>query len=50
MAKDIKHGAEARLALETGLNKLADTVKVDIGTERPKCRFIKNLRFAYHHK
>ena len=31
MAKDIKHGAEARLALETGLNKLADTVKVTLG-------------------
>ena len=31
MAKDIRHGAEARLALETGLNKLADTVKVTLG-------------------
>lgn len=31
MAKDIKHGADARAALETGLNKLADTVKVTLG-------------------
>ena len=27
MAKEIKFGAEARAALETGVNKLADTVK-----------------------
>ena len=26
MAKEIKFGAEARAALETGVNKLADTV------------------------
>ncbi len=31
MAKDIKHGAEARKALEAGVNKLADTVKVTLG-------------------
>ncbi len=31
MAKDIKFGSEARKALETGVNKLADTVKVTIG-------------------
>lgn len=31
MAKDIKYGAEVRAALETGVNKLADTVKVTLG-------------------
>ncbi len=31
MAKEIKYGAEARTALETGVNKLADTVSVTLG-------------------
>ncbi len=31
MAKDIKYGVDARKALETGVNKLADTVKVTLG-------------------
>ena len=31
MAKEIKYGAEARKALETGVNKLADTVRVTLG-------------------
>jgi chaperonin GroEL len=31
MAKEIKYGAEARQALEAGVNKLADTVSVTIG-------------------
>ena len=31
MAKEIKYGVEARKALEAGLNKLADTVRVTIG-------------------
>ena len=31
MAKDIKDGAEARQALEAGVDKLADTVRVTIG-------------------
>ena len=31
MAKEIKYGAEARRALEAGVNKLADTVRVTIG-------------------
>lgn len=37
MAKQIKFGVEARTALETGINKLADTVKVTLG---PKGRNI----------
>ena len=32
MAKEIKYGAEAREALEAGVNQLADTVKVTLRT------------------
>ena len=32
MAKEIKFGAEARAALERGVNQLADTVRVTLGT------------------
>lgn len=31
MAKEIKYGAEARAALELGVNQLADTVRVTLG-------------------
>ncbi|MFQ9510686.1 MAG: chaperonin GroEL [Lachnospiraceae bacterium] len=31
MAKEIKYGADARIALEAGVNKLADTVRVTLG-------------------
>ena len=31
MAKEIKYGAEARAALEAGVNQLADTVRVTLG-------------------
>lgn len=31
MAKEIKYGGEARVALEAGVNKLADTVRVTLG-------------------
>ena len=31
MAKEIKFGAEARAALENGVNQLADTVRVTLG-------------------
>ena len=33
MAKEIKFGADARAALEAGVNKLADTVKVTFLSE-----------------
>ena len=36
MAKEIKYGAEARSALEAGVDKLADTVGYP-GTEGKKC-------------
>ena len=31
MAKEIKYGAEARAALESGVNQLTDTVRVTLG-------------------
>lgn len=31
MAKDLKYGIEARQAIETGVNKLADTVRITMG-------------------
>ena len=31
MAKDIKYGEEARKALQAGIDKLADTVKITLG-------------------
>ena len=36
MAKEIKYGAEARKALEAGVNQLADTVRVTLGPKRKK--------------
>ena len=31
MAKEIKFGADARAALEAGVNKLSDTVRITLG-------------------
>ena len=31
MAKELKYGSEARKALEAGVDKLADTVRVTLG-------------------
>ena len=39
MAKEIKYGAEARAALESGVNQLADTSKF-----LPLCGSLKNLK------
>ena len=36
MAKEIKFGADARKALEAGVNKLADTVRVTTWTKGKK--------------
>ena len=48
MAKEIKFGAEARAALEAGVNKLADTVRVTLG---PKGRnVVLDKRRCYNRK
>ena len=46
MAKEIKFGAEARAALEAGVNKLADTVRVTLG---PKGRNVVLGTYIGHH-
>ena len=40
MAKEIKFGAEARAALEAGVNKLADTVRVTL-QKFPSCHSLR---------
>ncbi len=42
MAKEILFGQEARKALETGVNKLADTVKVTLGPRAAMWFWTKN--------
>ena len=37
MAKQLKFGEEARRALESGVNQLADTVKVTLGPKGQQC-------------
>ena len=44
MAKEIKYGAEARRALEEGVNKLADTVRVTIGPKGRNVVLDKSFR------
>ena len=46
MAKEIKYGIEARKALEEGVNKLANTVRVTIG---PKGRNVVLINHMVHH-
>ena len=46
MAKEIKYGAEARAALEKGVNQLADTVRVTLG---PKGETLFWINRSEHH-
>ena len=43
MAKEIKYGAEARSALEAGVDKLADTVKCSPILAQPTIRLLPML-------
>ncbi|MBQ3905962.1 MAG: chaperonin GroEL [Lachnospiraceae bacterium] len=43
MAKEIKYGAEARAALEAGVNQLADTVRVTLGPKGRNVVLDKNF-------
>ena len=43
MAKEIKFGEEARRSLETGVNKLANAVKVTLGPKGRNVVLDKNL-------
>ena len=44
MAKEIKYGAEARAALEAGVDKLANTVRVTLG---PKGRNVAPVSYTH---
>lgn len=50
MAKEIKYGAEARAALEKGVDKLADTVKVTLGPKGRNVVLDKSFRRAADHQ
>ena len=44
MAKEIIYGEEARKALMNGINQLADTVKITLGSKRLQCCFGQKIR------
>lgn len=46
MAKEIKFGAEARAALESGVNQLADTVSVTVNLENNSFKTILSQRLG----
>ena len=50
MAKEIKYGAEARTALEAGVNKLADTVRVTLGPKGRNVVLDKSVRRSADHQ
>lgn len=50
MAKEIKYGVEARKALEAGVNKLADTVRVTIGPKGRNVVLDKSFGRSADHK
>lgn len=43
MAKEIKYGTEARTALEAGVDKLANTVRVTIGPKEETLYWINHM-------
>ena len=50
MAKQIKYGDEARKKLETGVNVIADTVKITLGPKGRNVVLDKKIRFPPYHK
>ena len=50
MAKEIKYGTEARAALEAGVDKLANTVRVTLGPKGRNVVLDKSLWCSTHHK
>ena len=48
MAKQIKYGVDARKALESGVNQLADTVRVTLGPKGRNVVLDKFWRSADH--
>lgn len=50
MAKDIKYGEEARKSLQSGIDKLADTVKITLGPKGRNVVLDKKFGCASHYK
>ena len=50
MAKDIIYGEDARKALQAGIDKLANTVKITLGPKGRNVVLDKKIRFAANHK
>ena len=48
MAKELKHGTDARVALAEGVNKLADTVKITLGPKGRNVVLDKTYFFREH--
>lgn len=50
MAKDIIYGEDARKALQAGIDKLANTVKITLGPKGRNVVLDKKIRLTAHHK
>ena len=50
MAKELKYGTEARAALEAGVDKLANTVRVTIGPKGRNVVLDKSFGVPLDHK
>lgn len=50
MAKEIMYGEDVRKKLESGVNKLADTVKVTLGPKGRNVILDKKIRRTAHHQ
>ena len=50
MAKQIIYGEEARKALQTGIDTLANTVENHLGSQRPQRGFGQKIRFSADHQ
>ena len=50
MAKEIKYGVDARTALEAGVDKLADTVRVTLGPKGRNVVLDKQYGAPPYHK
>ena len=50
MAKELKYGSEARKALEAGVDKLADTVRVTLGPKGRNVVLDKSVWCSTDHK
>ena len=50
MAKELVYNEDARRALERGVNRLADVVKVTFGPQGPQRRDRQEVGRSHHHQ